>query len=238
MSEKGIEFLIELQNVDSGIDERGQTEKTLFSRQEQIDQTLQTIEDDFLDKKEKLKNTRREKMGKELQIREIDEKLQRHEDEKYRVKSTNEFEALEREIANLEKQKDKEEDYLLELMEREDELSGLLPSLEKQVQVDRKKLTKEKGDLTRQLANLKKDKEHLIKKRDQLLSQIDVVYHSQYEQLRKTRAGLAVAMIEDGVCGGCNVKVSPSLIGQAKRGQIVYCESCSRIIYKGTRSGD
>ena len=238
MSEKGIEFLIELQNVDSGIDGRGQTEKTLSLRQEQIDQTLQTIEDDFLDKKEKLKNTRGEKMGKELQIREIDEKLQRHEDEKYRVKSTNEFEALEREIANLEKQKDKEEDYLLGLMEREDELSGLLPSLEKQVQVDRKKLTKEKGDSTRQLANLKKDKEHLIKKREQLFSQIDAVYHNQYEQLRKTRAGLAVVMIEDGVCGGCNVKVSPSLIGQAKRGQIVYCESCSRIIYKGTRSGD
>ena len=177
-------------------------------------------------------------MKKELQLREIDEKLKRHEEEKYRVKSQQEFEALEKEIAILEEEKDKEEDSLLELMEKEEELSGLLPSLEKQLQVDKEKLTKEKEDLTDKIASLEKSKESLIEERKKLSSRINTVYYNQYEQLRRMRDGLAVVAVEGGVCKGCNVKVSPSLIGQMRRRQIVYCEGCSRIIYLGTRGGN
>jgi len=232
-----IKLLIQLQKLDLKIDKNIKDEKLFYSRLKQIEEELKTIEEDFLKKKEELKNTKKEKLKKELQLREIDEKLKRHEDEKYKVKSKQEFEALEKEIANLEEEKSREEDYLLDLMEKEEELSGLLPSLEKQLQTNRENLTREREELNNKIGSIKKGKENLTREREELSSKIGKVYYEQYERLRKMRDGLAVVAVEDGICTGCNVKVSPSLIGQIKRGQIVYCEGCSRIIYLGNRSG-
>jgi len=238
MDEAQIELLIKLQDIDSRIDRNTKEYEALSSNLKKIEEKLKKIEQDFLDKKGQLKSTRKQKMEKELQIEEIDEKLQRHEDEKYKVKSREEFEAVEREIADLEKKKDKEEELLLELMEKEDELFKLLPSLEKQLQKGKEKLIKEKGDLANKLVDLEKDRENLIKERGRLSPKINKVYYNQYEQLRRVKDGLAVVVVEGGICGGCNVRIPPSLVGQMKRSQIVYCESCSRIIYLGTRGGN
>ncbi|MBE0478023.1 hypothetical protein IBX65_02735 [Candidatus Aerophobetes bacterium] len=238
MDEEQIKLLVKLQDVDVRIEEGIKQKEVLTSELKQTEEKLKTLQDDILKKKEELKNTRKNKMGKELEVEDVDEKLQRHEDEKYKVKSRDEFEALEREIATLKKSKDREEDILLQLMEREDELFRLIPSLEKQFQIDRERLTKEKEKLEKRLVNLEKDEQSLTKERESLSSRISKVYYSQYEQLRRVKSGLAVAMVENGVCGGCNVTVSPSLVGQMRRGQIVYCESCSRITYLGKKGGN
>lgn len=238
MGEEQIELLIQLQEVDLKIDENTKNEEDLHSHLKKIEEKLEKMEQNFLDKKKELKNTRKGKMEKELQIDEIDQKLQRHEEEKYKVKSQQEFEAVEKEIADLETKKDREEESLLELMENEEDLSNLLPSLKKQLQSDKQEEELVKEDLNNKLGDLKKNKKNLTEKREKLSSQIDKLYYNQYGQLRKVRNGLAVAMVKDRVCGGCSVKVPPSLVGQMRRSEIVYCESCSRIIYLDTRGGN
>ena len=200
---------------------------------EKVEGRIKEIQEELSAKKDQLKETKKERRVKEVRIQEIDELLQKHEEEKYRVKSKNEFEALEREIAALEKEKDKEEDFLLELMEKEDELTNLLPTLERNFALEKEKLTQQRAKLDQEVAALDIKEEGLGKEREKVASQISRVYYQQYEQLRKLRDGLAVVMIKDGVCGGCNVKISPSLIGQARRQQVVYCENCNRIIYIG-----
>ena len=107
----------------------------------------------------------------------------------------------------------------------------MLPSLEKKSEQEKERLSREKDKLNSELISLKKLREDLVKKREQVAKKISKVYYNQYEQLRKTKNGLAVVMVENGVCGGCQVKISPSLIGQVKRRQIVYCENCNRILY-------
>jgi len=235
--ESDIELLIQLQKIDLQIQENTEKEKTISSRLSEIEKNFELMQKDFLNRKEDLKNTRKEKMEKELRIKEIDEKLQKHEEEKYRIKSKDEFEALEKEIASLEKQKEKEEDELLEIMEKEEELTQLIPSLEKEISAEREKLIKEKESLIKQLSILKKKKGSLLEEREKISPRINKVYYTQYEQLRRTRGNLAVALVENGICKGCNVKVSPSLVGQMRRSMIVYCENCSRILYVDSRSG-
>jgi len=232
-----IELLINLQDVDSKIDKSLKDEKSFHSRLKEIEEELKNLEEEFSNKKQELKNTKKEKLERELHLKELEGKIKRHEDEKYKVKSKDEFEALEREIAILEKEKDKEEDCILELMEKEEVLSGVLPSLEKELKKKKESLVKEKEQIKDKLEEVKKERENLITERENISSKIKSIYYEQYERLRKMRDGLAVAVVKDGVCSGCNVKVSPSLIGQMKRGEVVYCEGCSRIIYLGKRSG-
>jgi len=64
------------------------------------------------------------------------------------------------------------------------------------------------------------------------ISQLDSNFLNQYDKIRKSKGGLAVSRIIKGVCEGCNVKVSTSLINEVKQGKrIVYCENCNRILY-------
>lgn len=238
MDEAQIELLIQLQDVDLRIDENLKEEETLSSCLKQIEEKLKEMETDLLDKKRELKDTRKKRMEKELELEEIDEKLQRHEEEKYKVKSKQEFEAVEKEINGLEEKKDEEEEVLLELMEKEEGLSNLLPSLEKKLSMDKQRLAEQKKDLSNKLSNLEKNKGNLVKKREKLFPHINRVYSHQYEQLRKKRDGLAVVKVENGVCGGCSVRIPPSLVGKMRRSNIVYCENCSRIIHLGTRGGN
>lgn len=225
--------MIRLQSIDLQIDENKKRKEILIFSLEKVKQRLKEIEEEFFSKKEELKQTKKERREKEIRIQEIDGLLQKHEEEKYKVKSQQEFEALDREIATLEDEKDREEDFLLELMEKEDELSNLLPSLEKKSGREREELGEEKRKLNQEMIDLGEKEENLTKERKKLSQQISRIYYQQYEQLRKVKDGVAVVRVKDRVCGGCNVKVSPSLISQMRRQQIVYCENCNRIIYLG-----
>lgn len=237
MSENEIDLLIQLQSIDSQLDESEKKEKQLLSNLQEIDEKLKDLQEKLLSKKEELKYTKKEKLEKELKIKELESLLQKHEEEKYKVKSQHEFDTIYQIIANLEKEKDKEEDNLLELMEKEERLASLLPSFERKSAEEKKKLSEEKDSLNNELINLKKNREELIKEREGVAQNVNKVYYVQYEQLRKTKNGLAVVMVKDGVCGGCQIKVPPSLIGQIKRHQIVHCENCNRIIYIRYQSG-
>jgi len=231
LNENEIDLLVQLQNIDSQLDENNKKEEQFLSEIKNIDSEIKSIEQNLLSKKEELKNTKKERMEKELRIKELEDLLQKHEEEKYKVKSQQEFDTIYQKVASLEKEKDKEEDDFLELMEKEEQLSDLLPFLEKKSEQEKERLSKEKDKLNSELINLKKTRGDLVKKREQVARKISKVYYNQYEQLRKTKNGLAVVMVENGVCGGCQVKISPSLIGQVKRHQIVYCENCNRILY-------
>lgn len=229
--ENEIDLLIHLQNLDLEVDRERERRESLSSRNGQIDFRLKEIEEDLSGKKEELKQTKKQKRGKEKRIDEIDSLLHKHEEEKYRVKSQSEFEALDREMDGLQKEKVKEEDTLLELMEKEDSLINLLPSLEKEMGEEKKELIKEKENLERDIKDINQKEGKSKEKREKLTDRINKFHFEQYEQLRKIKDGLAVVVVKDGFCSGCNTKISPSIMGQVKRREIVYCENCSRIVY-------
>jgi len=116
-------------------------------------------------------------------------------------------------------------------MEEEEELADHLPSFKEEVEREEKDAEEKKEILSRDLENFDHKEKILQEERRNLVSQVDSLLLEQYEQLRKTKDKVAVVPVKDGICDGCNVKVSPSLIGRVKRGEITYCESCNRILY-------
>jgi predicted nucleic acid-binding Zn-ribbon protein len=55
----------------------------------------------------------------------------------------------------------------------------------------------------------------------------------QYDRLKKKHAnGVVVAEAADGVCRGCRLQLRPQLLQDLRKSaQIMYCESCGRILY-------
>jgi predicted nucleic acid-binding Zn-ribbon protein len=55
--------------------------------------------------------------------------------------------------------------------------------------------------------------------------------YKNYERIR-SRRGAAVAEVVDGRCSVCHISVRPQYLQDLKHGnQVLFCESCQRIIY-------
>lgn len=229
---KDLSLLIALQELDLKIEKNGIKEKKLSSQIEGERKRVLELEENLLKKKEMLKHIQIERRNKERSIEGIDSLLAKHEEEKYKIKSNEEFAALEKEISQGEEEKNKTEDILLELMEKEEGLDEELPVLEKESKQANKDCQEKERILRADLDSTIEQLKHLENNRKKNISELNSVLFQRYEQLQKTRENPVVLSISNGICDGCNVKVPPSLVARARRREeIVYCESCTRILY-------
>jgi len=227
-----LSLLIELQNLDLKIDKIIIDKKTLLSKIEELKEKITGIKKDLKDRKEESREIKKKRREREERVEEIDILLSKHEEEKYKVKSQDEFNALDKEITRLEKEKEEIEDVILELMEREEELITELPLYEKEKERERETSEEKKNASQKDLDELIHQEEILKNEREKLISQLDGNFLNQYDKLRKNKGGIAVSCIVKGVCEGCNIKVSTSLINEVSQGErIIHCENCNRILY-------
>lgn len=90
----------------------------------------------------------------------------------------------------------------------------------------------ESAMLNAEKENLNQKMVGLHNKRQPIIQQIDSVYLSQYDALRKRKNGVAIAMLNDSSCGACGANLTPSQRQTARSSSILFiCPSCGRIIY-------
>jgi len=228
-------LLTELQDLDSEIAKNEQRKKKHSHQIGEREIKISELDKNLLSKQEELKEIKKKRRAEERRIDEVDLKLAKYEDEKYKVKSRDEFTALDKEVSHVESEKREIEDLLLELMEKEEELTQFIPSFKVKAEAEKNELDRERKVLISNLKELISKGERFQEEREKLIPRLDPVLLEQYEKLRQLKDELAVVPIKDDICEGCNVKVPPSLIGRIKRGkEIVYCENCNRMLYSAS----
>lgn len=237
---KDIKLLIKLQEKDRILDD-------MRSRACAIPARIQELRDSFEEKKnlasaEKEAATRLQVRKKELELelKEKEDGIRKHETEINQIKSNDAYKALLLEIGKAKKEKDSIETEILKLLEDVD----AAVKNEKKVQ---QALREAEAENQREMAALEAEKNRLegeIKslegERAAFSSGVDSDAVSRYEHIRAQRKGLAVVPIKprsgkDGggaSCGGCNIALTPqSQVDVKKKDALVICDNCQRIIY-------
>lgn len=81
---------------------------------------------------------------------------------------------------------------------------------------------------------LESEVEHASSERQATISTIPADDLSLYEQLRRQRKGVAVAIVSDRYCSACGSTLSASLLHAARSStQLNRCDVCGRILYTG-----
>jgi hypothetical protein len=100
-----------------------------------------------------------------------------------------------------------------------------LTNVQAEWQAHQQQLIGQQAALTAKSAELKGQRPLMIKV-------IDADDLDEYEDLRRRKAGRAVAVVKDGICLGCGVGASSSRIQHARAGtELIYCGTCGRILY-------
>ena len=199
-------------------------------------QTLQSQLADFIhtheERKKRLAANLKERKDLEGDVKVIQEKITKHKDQLYQVKTNEQYRAMLKEIEGEEGYIRKIEDQILEKMiEAED--------IQKHVQDAAARLEGEKGRVAAEIKRLQDERHKDLDERERLQARRKEVaaVHSDsvltlYERIRTNRPGAAVTVVRDGLCTACNVRLRPQAYNEVRSNNAVLtCENCSRIFF-------
>ncbi len=227
------EDLYRLQTIDLEIEQKTrclEEVKASLSGNEEVERARLVLQES----EKELSRWRTKLRDQELEMRSLTNKIASVEDRLYsgRIKNPKELASLQEESLYLERRKGELEDRILESMieveegeARVGEQKERLARLEAKWQATQARLIAEQEELTKRLSQLQAE-------RIKLRKTIQAEDLALYEDLRRRKDGIAVALLEGELCRGCGVTLPASKVQQARQGNIlVLCGSCERILY-------
>ena len=181
--------------------------------------------------KEEIKHLQVERQDKEVTLQSKEEKIEKLDTQLYQLKSNKEYTSLQTEISGIKADSSLVEEKILLLMDKIDEKNKelarekiLLEKEEKEVNDAEVVLNNENKSIEEELAGLKIQ-------REEMAAQIDNTLVFEYEKIIKGRSGTGIALLNDGICQGCFMKVPPQVVNELQIGnKIVKCQNCSKIL--------
>lgn len=161
------------------------------------------------------------------------EQIAKYEVQLYSIKKNDEYQALLKEIAGLEKKIDEQENTVLECMDKID----AHVEKEKTAQADRAEADRrnsvERAELTVHLEEMKSAIRTLEDERKPLEEDVDSVLYKQYMRIRKLSLdGRGMAEMVHDCCTGCNMQIRAQTVNEIiGRLDVIACENCLRILY-------
>lgn len=165
-------------------------------------------------------------------LQEIQEKIKQLEQHQSSIKKVEEFNALSQEMAQADRERNRQEKILSELYDK-------LADEEEQLNTIKEKLTSTiqnsvvlEQEIVERLKKLNDEGKILYSQRQSLVGNADPEIFAIYERLLKNKKDRVVVPIENRCCSGCHITLTAqdeNLVRKAER--LVFCEHCSRILY-------
>ncbi len=150
-----------------------------------------------------------------------------------------ELEALQHELASLNRRQGDLEDAELELMEQRETAQGVLTGIEKRITEAREKRDAVEQRRDDSLNEITKEEEFKRGARQPLAADLPGELVTLYDKIR-AESGLGAALLTAGRCGGCRLELSGAdraRIRAADPDDVVRCEECRRIMIRTNESG-
>lgn len=230
-----LERLIALQEADLRLEEAAERKRRLPEMVEAVRQPLhaaQTLRDTA---KHTFETSGKERKACEQALAEQEQVISKLQDRttKGEIKTNREYQAHLLEVELAKKKRGEIEEQLLILMDAVDAKKKDLAQAEAAVKDAERKFTDEKAALEGSVGALDEELAGLRQKRETLLAAVEPTLLRNYEKLRGSKKGQALAGInKDGSCMACRLQIQPQVVAEVKRAtSVLTCSYCHRILY-------
>jgi predicted nucleic acid-binding Zn-ribbon protein len=152
--------------------------------------------------------------------------------QQFETRKNEEYQALGHEITRYEKEVDDLETRELELMEEMDAKRSALKAAEAALAHTRTLIEEDLATIAARRTRMEAERAEVTAERDALATQVPESVLPLYQRLMKTKAGIALAPLDEGKCGGCHMKLIASTVVAAQTAkELTRCEDCGRILY-------
>ena len=227
-----LEFLIQLQEIDNQLlelrQERGNLPETVERLRAEIEETTRQLD---VRREEQLNaGTERRRIENEVELAKV--RLKKYQEQLFKVTTNREYDAISAEIEAAKSVISNGETRMIELLSRDDELTGAIAALETHLEKIREEFEVRDAELQEKIAETSELETGLLIHRGKIVEQLAKPIYAHYERIHIAKEdGMGVARIYLGACGGCFAAIPPQkLMEIAAMGDFILCETCGRIL--------
>lgn len=174
----------------------------------------------------------KERKRLEDEIKAQDQKISKLKGQMMDAKNNEQYHAFQHEIAFCQTEIGRHEDKILELMGESEPLEKNVKAAELDLAKEKKDVDAEKAVAVKRTAADKQEIATLMAERGTIVPLMTPKVASEYERIRKGRAGVAIAEAVNGRCSKCHITLRPQFVQELKKGDaIMVCESCKRMLF-------
>lgn len=226
-----LERLRQLQNLDEGIRALETELLELPVRLERAREDLAAIQSKADAANDVLEGVRKARRDLEQQIADTDQSVIKFENDKIKVKTNEEFRALNIQIDQVKKKKSDLEDQVLLNYDEEETAAENARRLKQELDAVSKTVAREEEEIK---ARAEEDRERLLgirEQREALVAEIEPPVMSRYRTIRERKGGMAVVFVVRGACGGCHTAQPPQKVNEIRKElEILNCDFCGRFL--------
>ncbi|MFF5171880.1 zinc ribbon domain-containing protein [Micromonospora sp. NPDC000089] len=234
--------LLDLQAIDTTLAQLAHRRRALPERAEleALARELSALEDDRVRAQVAVDDLDRDIARLEKDVDQVRARKRKDEDRLAAGSGpSRELEALQHELASLNRRQGDLEDAELELMEQRETAQGVLDGIEARLAEarDRRAATEQRRDDS--LAQIAKEEEFKRGARKPLAADLPADLVTLYDKIRED-TGLGAALLTAGRCGGCRLELSGADLARIRKAdpdEVVRCEECRRIMVRTNESG-
>lgn len=184
------------------------------------------------EKEQEMEKLKDQIKGGEKRIQEISDQINKLENQQAAVKKMDEFNALTQEMTAANKERRTLEHQLSDLMDKQAGSEDLLISLKESLSSTENSSSAIEEEIRENIRKINEEGRSLLSQRTQLKETTDPELFSVYERLLNNKKDRVVVPIENRVCSGCHIALTPQHENLVrKQDHLVFCEHCSRIFY-------
>ena len=219
-----INYLLELQDIDSRL-------RDMEWSRNFLPENLEEKKKEMSEEEERLLLSKKDYDIVSMNLEGAQEKLKKHNEELYNVRTNREYDAVQMEIARTKEVIAELEETAIELMEKIEQSEKNVEQLRERAKQVKETNEKQIEELERSLSNINERIREIEKERELLTRRIPRSYLSTYNRIRRGVPD-AVVPVRKRACGGCFNSLPPQVIQEIKRGdKLITCERCGRILY-------
>ncbi len=227
-----LRIAIHLQGLDQHIAELRREiaalPKHIAEIEKQLDQHLRRLEAD----RAALSGNQKERKRVEGEVQSQQQKISKLKEQMLEAKTNEQYRAFQHEIEFCEQEIHKFEDRILDLMSESEALEKNVRAAEAGLRSEKEQVEREKEEALKRAATAQQEMDECLGDRGRSVTEMTPVVYRAYERIRKKRRGIAVAEVVDGLCLACNLALRPQFYQDVRKNeQVLYCESCGRIMY-------
>jgi len=226
-----VEKLWELQSLLTALNER---EKQMSVKPESfaaLDREYQGANEEMTRLQAQLDTLAKERRRVDGELSDQQELLKKYQGQLMQVKNQQQYAAAWKEIDATRKHVKELEESVLKNMTEADGLQSQLDERRGGHTDLQSRHDAAHADWQHSLGDLKKEADELKQKASRVESTIPDRLRNEFHKIYKQRQQVAVARVALDTCSACRTRVRPAVAQQLKRGELVHCEGCHRILY-------
>jgi predicted nucleic acid-binding Zn-ribbon protein len=226
-----VQKLWELQTILTALNER---EKQMAVKPESfaaVDREYQSANEEMTRLQQQLETLGKERRRVDGELSDQQELLKKYQGQLMQVKNQQQYAAAWKEIDATRKHVKELEESVLKTMTEMDGFQAQLDERKGGHDVLQSRYDTAHGEWQASLGDLRKEADALRKKAEGIEKTIPPRLLAEFQKIYRQRGQIAVSRVANDTCSSCRTKVRAMVAQQLKRGELIHCEGCHRILY-------